>query len=59
MRIAACRFCGADIQEEPTAFGVMWFHKISKDQRTLTERSPDRRQCFTVASPDLNTMTLG
>lgn len=59
MRIAVCRFCGADIQEEQTTLGVMWFHKISKDQRTWTNGPPDRRQCFTVASPDLNTMTLG
>lgn len=58
MRIAVCRFCGADIQEEQTALGVMWFHKISKDQRIWTTWPPDRRQCFTAASPDLNTLTI-
>lgn len=59
MRIATCRFCGADIQEEQTALGVMWFHKVSKDTREWLVEPPDRRQCFTVSSPDLNTMTLG
>lgn len=57
MRIAVCRFCGADIQEEQTVFGVMWFHIVSRDPRGWSFSPPDRRQCFTVASPDLNTMT--
>lgn len=57
MRIAVCRFCGHSIQEEQTALGVMWFHEVSHDPRGWPPEPPDRRPCFTVATPDPDTMT--
>lgn len=57
MVVATCRHCGRPIQEEKTAFGLMWMHQLPEHGRVWIY-DIDRRACQTVAGPKMGSIIV-